>query len=354
MELRDGSVIARGPELESLPGLVDAETRTPLRVAAIVPGEAVSLYWLEVPAGLAPPQAIAAARLMAADVSVQPITELHVAVGPEVEGESARAVAFVTAVTMAGWLGRLQAQGLHPDAVIPEPLLLPRPEDGFVRYDRGKLPLFRSRNDAFAAEPELGSLIVGDAPVQALERDAFEAAIGEQVAKPVVNLCQGAFAKRARWKIKWPQVRRLAVLGLAILLVTVAMQIASILRYTYAADKLELEANALAGETLRRSGPLSNAPAMMEQRLTELRGAGVGYSSVASILFEAVRATPNIELTAMTYAADGTLHATVQGDTPATLAKLQGRTQTGRLIVDAGALRTGGGRPMLELIVRPR
>jgi general secretion pathway protein L len=355
MELRGGSVIARGLELEPLQGLLDAETRSPLRVAAIVPGEAVSLHWLEVPVGLAPAQAIAAARFMAAEVSVQPITEVHVAVGPEVEGDSARAVALVPAVTMAGWLGRLQAHGIDPDAVIPQPLLLPRPEEGFVRYNRGgEILLFRSRKDAFAAEPELGSLIVGDAPVQALERDAFEAAIGEQVAKPLVNLCQGAFAKRARWKTKWPQVRRLAVLGLAILLVTVAMQIVSTLRYTYAADKLELEANALAGETLRRSGPLSNAPAMMEQRLTELRGAGVGYSSVASVLFEAVRSTPKAELTAMTFVPDGSLHTTVQGDTPATLAKLQGHIQTVGLIVDAGPLRTGGGRSTFELRVRPR
>jgi general secretion pathway protein L len=93
----------------------------------VVPGEAVTLHWLEVPAGLAPAQAVAAARLMASEMSTQPLVDMHVAVGREAEGETARAVALVPAITMAGWIGRLQAQGLDPDLVLPEPLLLPRP-----------------------------------------------------------------------------------------------------------------------------------------------------------------------------------------------------------------------------------
>ena len=62
LQLKGAEISARGLSLEAIPGLVDAETREPLRVAAIVPGEAVSVHWLEVPAGLAPAQAIAAAR----------------------------------------------------------------------------------------------------------------------------------------------------------------------------------------------------------------------------------------------------------------------------------------------------
>ena len=352
LQLKGAEISARGLSLEAIPGLVDAETREPLRVAAIVPGEAVSVHWLEVPAGLAPAQAIAAARLMAGDVSVQPVHDMHVAVGPEVEGESARAVALVPAITMAGWLGRLQAEGLDPDLVLAEPLLLPRPEEGWVRYDRGGIPLFRGRSDAFSVEPELAELIVGDAKLETLGRAHFESSLSAQIANPAVNLRQGAFAKRRRWKIEWPLIRRMVMLGAAILLVTLAIQIVSILRYTYAADALELEASRVAGQTLRRSAPLGNAPALMEQRLTELRGSGAGYSGVASLLFDAIRATPNAELTAMVFAPDGSLRATVQADSPATLTGLQARMQSTGLSVDAGPLRTGGGRPTAELTVR--
>jgi general secretion pathway protein L len=352
LQLRGGAVARRGLTLEAMPELVDADTRDPLRIVAVVLGEAVSVHWLEVPAGLAPAQAIAAARLMAADVSVQPVTDMHVAVGPEVEGETARAVALVPALTMAGWLRRLQAEALDPDLVIPEPLLLPRPAEGFLRYDRGPMPLFRGRNDAYSVEPELAQLVVADARVQSIDTEGFEAALSDQIAHPAVNLRQGMFAKRRRWKIEWPVVRRLIMLGLAILVVTLAIQVAAILRYTYAADALEIETNRLASQALGRSGPVSNAPALLEQRLTGLRGSGPGYSRVASALFEALRATPNAELTAMVFAQDGSLQATVQGDSPATISALQGRLSAAGLQVEAGPLRTGGGRPTADLILR--
>ncbi len=212
LQLRGGAVAARGLGGERLPGLVDAETQEPLRVAAVVPGEAVSVHWLELPTGLAPAQAIAAARLMAADVSAQPVSELHVAIGPEVEGESARVVALVPALAMAGWLGRLQAEGLDPDLVMPEPLLLPRPDEGFVRYDRGEIPLFRGRSDAFSVEPDLATLVTGRAKVESIDTDGFEAGLSAALAAPAVNLRQGAFAKRRQWGIEWPLVRRLAML----------------------------------------------------------------------------------------------------------------------------------------------
>ena len=354
LHLRDGRIVARGLELERLPGPLDPETQEAVSAVAVVPGEAVSVHWLEMPPGLAPAQAAAAARLMAADMSAQPVSDMHVAVGPEVEGESARAVALVPAIIMAGWLGRLQSEGIDPDIVIPEPLLLAKPAEGFHRYDRGDTPLFRSRNDAFSVEPELAELIVGEAHVEQLDNEAFEAGLGSQLAAPAVNLRQGPFAKRRRWRIEWPLVRRLAMLGLAILLVTLAIQIVTILRYTYAADALEQQANAVSAQALHRTGSLANAPALLDQRLTELRGSGGGYSSLASALFEAVRATPNAELTAMVFAPDGALRATVQADSPATLSALQQRIGGAGLAVEAGPLRTGGGRPTRELTVRGR
>jgi general secretion pathway protein L len=354
LQLRGDGIAARGLSIDRIPSPVDPETQEPLRLVAVVPGEAVSVHWLELPSGLAPAQAVAAARLMATDMSAQAVSDMHVAVGSEVSEDSARAVALVPAITMAAWLGRLQEAGIDPDLVVPEPLLLPEPSEGFIRYDRGEIPLFRSRNDAFSVEPELAELIIRDAPVMRVDTDAFEAGLAEQVAAPVVNLRQGAFAKRRRWRIEWPLVRRLAVLGLAIVLVTLAIQVASILRYTYAADALEQQAAAVSGRALRRTGPLANAPALLEQRLTELRGSGAGYSSLASALFEAVRGTPNAELMTMIFAPDGTLRATIQADTPATLAALQQRIGARGFTAEAGPLRTGGGRPTVELTVRGR
>lgn len=351
LHLRNGAGTAHGAELEGLPALVDPETRKALPLVAVVPGEAVTLHWLEVPAGLAPAQAIAAARLMASEMSAQPVVDMHVAVGREADGETVRAVALVPAITMAGWLGRLQAQGLDPDLVLPEPLLLPRPLEGFVRYDRGKLPILRGPNDAFAVEPELADLILAGAPVQSIDPATFQSGIPGAIAHPPVNLRQGPFAKRRRWQIQWKLIRRLALLGLAILMVTLAIQVTSIMRYTFAADALELETQRIASRALPGTVQVTNAPEQLERRLSDL-GGGVSYSAIASALFNAVAATPNAELTGLIYDTDGSLRATVQGDSPATITALQDRIRTSGFAVEAAAMRTGGGRPTTDLTVR--
>lgn len=351
--IRGGAIAARGEGVESIPGLADDRTREPLRVAAVAPADAVSLHWLEIPAGLAPAQAAAAARLIAAEVSAQALGEMHIAVGPE-SGDATRPVAIVPALAMAGWLSSLQAHGLDPDVVIPEPLLLPRPAEGFLFHELDGVPLYRGRDDAFSVEPELAALVTGGAGVETLDGETFDAALAAAVAAPAVNLRQGAFAKRRRWKIEWPLLRRLATLGLAILLVTLLIQIAAIMRYTFAADALEQELELVAGRALPNVGPVSNAPVQLEQRLSQLRGSGAGYSTVASALFSAVRATPNAELTSVLFEPGGTLRATVQADSPATIAALGQRIEASGFAAETGSMRSGGGRPTAEVTVRMR
>ncbi len=354
LRLGDGTVAARGKGLEGLPDVGDSAEGVPPRITAIVPGEAVTIHWLEVPAGLAPAQAAAAARLIAADAGAQPVSDMHVAVGPEVEDSPLRAVAMVPAITMAGWLGKLQAQAIDPDVVLPEPLLLRAPREGFVRIERAGLPLYRGPQDAFSVEPELAELIVAGAPVEALDEEAFEGGLVDAIADPAVNLRQGAFAKRRRWTIEWPLVRRLAMLTLALLVATLAIQLASIFRYTFEADALEMEANRVAATALQRSGPVTDGPRQLERRLSELRGSGPGYSVLAAAVFAAVRATPNVELTAVNFDQTGALRATVQADSPASIQTLQQRIEASGFAVSTSDARSGGGRPTTDLTVRAR
>lgn len=339
LELAGGGVAARGRALEGLPGLVDPRTGRSLPVAAVLPGEAVSLHWLEIPAGLTPAQAAAAARLLAADVSAQPVADMHVAVGPERPDSALRAVALAPALAMAGWIGRLQAEGLDPDFILPEPLLLPVPDEGFVRYDRGPLPLWRAQGDAFSAEPELAELVIRGAPVRVLDHVGFEGHLAAALAALPVNLRQGAFAKRRRWKIEWPLVRRIAGLAATLLLITLLLQVLTIFRYTFEADRIEAEARALA----RTAGPVASVEA-----------AGPGYAALASALFGALNGIPNAELTAMIFDQSGTLRATVGADSPATLESLRQRLEASGFTAVLGPPRSGGGRPTAELTVRAR
>jgi general secretion pathway protein L len=328
---------------------VDAKTGAALRVAAIVPGEAVALHWLEIPAGLAPAQGLAAARLAAADVSLQPLADMHVAVGSDGDG-ALRPVALVPALAMAGWIGKLQEAGLDPDLILPEPLLLAPPPEGFVRYVRGATPLYRGRADAFSVEPELAELVLADAPVADVPDEAFEGGLTAAIADPVVNLRQGVFAKRRRWTIEWPLVRRLAALASALLLVTLAIQVVLIFRYTFETDRLESERARIASAALPGISA-ANAPERLGQRMAEL-GATGGYGTLASAVFAAVQAAPGVTLTALNYDRDGALRATLQADNPATIAAIQQQLGSSGLAVSAGLPRSGGGRPTLDLTVR--
>lgn len=354
LRLDAGGVAARGPSLDDPPRL-DPESAEPLKIVAVVPGETVSLHWLELPGGLAPAQAEAAARMMAAEVSAEPIEAMHVAVG-EVsaasEGASSlRIVALTPREAMARWLAQLGAAGIDPEVMLPEPLLLKQPETGFVRHARGSVPIHRGVNDAFALEPELAALILGDAPVETLDEAALEAGLVDAVAVPAINLRQGAFARKHEWQIDWKTVRRLAWLGLGILVVTLAIQLATLLRYAHDTDRLEAEAASVAARAL--PGVRIDDPArQLERRLAELRGGGAGYGALSSALFEGVRATPGAQLSAMNFEPDGSLRATVQGDSPATLSAVQQRIEAGGFAAAIGPIRTGGGQPTADIAVR--
>jgi hypothetical protein len=110
---------------------------------------------------------------------------------------------------------------------------------------------------------------------------------------------------------------------------TLIIQIAAILSYTFAADRLEAEV-AQAG----RGGGSAR---------------GVGFGQVASLLFEAIRSTPNAELARLDWRADGSLAVSLRVDTPATLAALRARAEASGLRIEGGAPPSGG---VADLVVR--
>lgn len=344
--IEDGAVASRGADVADLP----AGVRT---VAAVVPGEEVGLHWLELPIGLAPAQAQAAARLLAADVSAQPLADVHVAVGREGEVGALRPVALTQTVAMERWLATLHALGLDPDLIIPDIALLPAPDLGFLRFDRDGIALWRGPEAAFALEEELAELVVGEAPVAALDFEAFEAALPALVERPLVNLRQGPFAKRRPWRLQGPRLRRLGLLALALALVTLMLQIAQIMAYTFAADRAEAETRRIAATALSRS-PGSSGAADLARRLTELRGGGVGFSTIAGAVFTAIQAVPNVELAALTFGVDGSLRISARGDSPATLANLASRIEAAGYAVDRLAPRGTAGGQLQDMTVRPR
>ena len=292
-----------------------------IRTVLAVPGTEVAIHWLDLAGDLTPAQAAAAARLMLADASAEPLSDMHVAAGRAENGLTA--VALVPMTRMHEWVAD------DPDVIVPETLLLLPPAEGLVRRGLDH----RGLAAAFSAEPELADLLIADAPVEEVSEAAFEAGLAAALAEPVVNLRQGAFAKRRQWKIETGSVRRIALLVVALLIISLVVQLATIMLYTRDADRLEQEAAALGPGARSAARPL--------------------FGALAPILFEAVRSTPNLELTRIDYRPDGSLAATVQMDSAATLAAFRARAEAGGVAVEGGTVQSAGGRPTAELVLRP-
>ena len=319
-------------------------------VVLVVPGVDVMLHWVDLPP-LAPAQALAAARLLAADVSAMPIERLHVALGRASAG-SARCMAVADAERVARWIGAAQALGLDPDHILPVPLLILPPEEGVRRWEKGGLHLLRGDKVALAAEPALAALAVEDV-AETIDGGDVERGLGEALAAMPVDLRQGGFAKRRRWRIDRALVRRLAMIAGGILVATLLIQAVLILRYNLDADRLDRETEAVALRALPRGGNLVDPSARLAERLAGLRGGGLGFSTTAALFIGAVRDTPNIEVGSLAFDRAGSLRATVLGSSAADLGALEGRIEARGLSVDSGEVRSGGGRQIMEMVVTP-
>lgn len=350
LRLADGVVVARGGE-DTVPPIPEDGGEEPEAIILVVPGTDVAIHWIELPS-LAPAQALAAAKLMVADVAAEPADRLHVALGPP-DDDGARAMALVSSARMALWLAQAQALGLDPDSVIPETLLLSPPPEGARVWARGPVSVVRAPGVALAAEPDLARLAVPGEPV-AIDDAAFEAGLADALATLPVDLRQGAFARKRQWKFDWSLARRLAKIAAGILVATLLIQIVLIVRYNLDAERLEREITGIARTALPRAANLPNPEAQLAERLAALRGGGLGFSATVGGLFTAVRDAANVELEAVQFDADGAARATVQAASAADIAAFQQRLQAQGFAVEGGDIRAGGGRQMAEITVRAR
>jgi general secretion pathway protein L len=325
-----GEVRARGDAETVLPD------ELPERVVAVAPAEAMTIHAAEL-GSLTTQQARTAARLLVAETSVAPVETQHVAVGAADGGD--RSVAVIGNGRLSAWLESLQARGIDPDAILPAPLLLPRPESGFVRATIGAETVLRGRSSAFADEPGLTELLVGDAAVEDVDAEPL---ILAPLDAPELDLRQGSFAKRNRFRIDYALVKRLAMLGGAIAAVTLLIAIVQIVRYGAAADALQAEAEQVARGAIPDAG--SDPRATMRARLAARRGGGLGFTATAGAVISAIQSVPNVELASLSFDNDGLVRATVLAPGAAEAETLRSRIRAAGLTVEATPFTSEAGR----------
>lgn len=282
-----------------------------------VPGEAVALHWLDLP-DLAPAQAAAAARLMLGDRLGEADPHIVVAPGSGVgtgegsrEGDGMRAVAVVARAAMAGWLADCARAGLTPAALVPEPLLLPEPADGWSLFTHDGRSIARSRDAALAGEADLVALIIGGAPT---------APARLTLPDPLpLDLMVGDYAPVARWQPPPGLWRRAGLLAAVLAGLWLAGDVAALLRARSAIEQADAATLALA----RPHGSAETADAALAalRARARQRGADGGLAALAAPLTAALAAQNGAQndaqndagLASLSYTPDGGLVAGVAG-----------------------------------------
>ena len=320
------------------------------RVVAVAPAEAVTLHWAALP-DRSQAQATAAARLLVGEASATPAAGLHVAVGDEGGSGGDRPIGVVEAATMRAWLASLAAAGIDADAIIPAPMLLPAPTEGFASAEVGGARVVRGPGMGFADEPGLTELVTGGAtPVPVADAD-LATAIAAALAAPPLDLRQGPFARRRRVELDRRLVRRLAVLGLALLGLTLAIDLVRLVRLDLAASAAEAQADALATGALPRGETVTDPGRQLTERLSRLRGPGRGFTATAAAVYAAVRQVPGSEVTTMGFQSDGSLLVGLATQRESAPTDIKRAIEASGLAVTAGVFQSANGRVAGQLTV---
>ncbi|MGN6620485.1 MAG: type II secretion system protein GspL [Sphingomonas sp.] len=348
LRVAGGAIVSRG---EGMPAAESSDDADPARWIAVAPAEAVTLHWATLP-DRSTAQSVAAARIAVSEASAAPMADLHVAVGRETAQEE-RPIGVVGNASMQAWLAMLAQSGIDPDVMVPAPMLLPRPDAGFVRADLAGHAVVRGATSGFADEARLTELITGEDPPETLDREAVEAAIVAAVAAPTLNLRQGPFAKRRRRAIDWALVRRLAWLGAAIVAVSILISVFRIIRTEVSASGIEQRADMIAQQGLPAGTTITDPQRQLSGRLAGMRGGGLGFSGTAAAAFAAVQAVPGTELTALDFSDGGALKISVTAQNEAQANDLKARIEAMGFSVEPSTFVSNAGQVSGTLTVTP-
>lgn len=343
LRIVDDAVAARG---EGAPVVADDD-----QPVVITPASAVTLHWAVLPDRSAA-QATAAARIVVADTTAAALADLHIAVGRD-DGHHERSIGVVSAGQMTRWLDELAGLGVDPLAMVPAPLLLPRPDSGFVRADLGGEAVIRGSASGFADEPPLTGLVTNGEVPENLPRDAVEAAVVAAVKTPPLDLRQGKFARRQRRAVDWRLIRRLARLTAGLLAVSLAITLAQLLRYSASADALERQADTLARQALPPGEIVGDPDRQLDDRLSRLRGGGFGFSRSTAAIYSAIRATPGAELRALSFDESGIVRVTIAAEGSGQANDVRRRIEANGFKVVAGSFQANAGQVSGDLTISP-
>lgn len=302
-------------------GLPSAADTGDARVIVLVPGEAVLLTSASVPTRN-PVKLRRALPFALEDRLVGDVGQEHVAAGePEPGRAGAVPAAVVARRRLDAWLSRLAEAGLEPDAVLPEPLALPRHGNrATILLDDGRAVVRDAAFAGFACEAEAlpalldparreGAVIrraterdeapgdPGDAPV--LEEPVL-AWLAPGASRLELDLLQGEYRPRRRIRAG----RRLWLTAAALFLgwgvLEVALATADYLRLSAANDRLDRRIETVFSEAFPGQ-PVRDPAAQMRQQLGLLTGSSVSALDLLRGVAPVIERAVNVRLESLEY-----------------------------------------------------
>lgn len=299
-------IVRRGRGTEWLPPENDDAPEAAIgNVMLVLPPHVTTLHWIACP-GMTARQGAAAARHMALEASIGDGDGLHAVVAANDDPEAPHVVAVTSQSAMTHWMSWCQEHGIGQASFVPSALLLPAPEDGFVRAPVGATEVVRGSDTAFESNDAAASLIVGSAAVTSLSAESIDSAMLLALDEPPLDLRQGSFARRSPAMIDRARLIRIAVMVGFMLLAMLLVSLITILRLNTEASRLDSQTVALA----QTVDPSVTDPSAAQARIAGLlaaHGGRGGFTGMMAGLMTAMQVNPNVVITNVNQGADGSL-----------------------------------------------
>ena len=282
-------------------------------VIAVLRGDDIALHRLTL-LEATPQRRLEEARMRAADLSAQPIDDVHVAVGPA-GADGASWVALIDRDRMMDHVTRLKLADIAPAHIVPAALLLDDgPPDGVLaRLD--DWVVVRTPDIAGVVEPALAPYVAGAAwKGRFYLLPEYDPAMPE--GEPALDLLQGEFAPRVEW---WKQRAfqiPAALLALLFLLLLLAPGMAERARSAAAIAGYDRAVLEIAEATLgtRPAGAEAGAVALAQARLRAEGGVPMARISHVTAMIETA---PGARIESIALQPEGRLRVALGGQAPA-------------------------------------
>jgi general secretion pathway protein L len=270
-------------------------------MAVVSPGD-TRCIWSSLP-DLEPRQAEGVAKLNAAAQSLGPVHAVARHITDDVV-----VTATISPATLAYGITRLLERGLNPDIVIPAGLAIDANPDHLVKAQFDGLTVLRGATFAIPDEAVFRNLLLGDMVVEEIDTPMVQAMLLTASERPLLNLREGAFAKREQmiWLTAAQRKWLFRLLG-TLVAATLLLGIVTIAKY-WSATGAENDRALAAAQTIDPSiQDIDQAEAQLERALQQKGLAKGRFTPLAAGLWRAVKAAPNLSVRDLRYGADGIL-----------------------------------------------